>query len=81
MLYIAIFGFTYILVAIAVFAMLSGRTVRFEADMLNQGMSRKSVDSFYRSMQRQTVLATLRATAITSTALAGMITLVVWLLK
>jgi hypothetical protein len=81
MLYIAIFGVTYAVVAIAVFAMLARKTAQVGTNMLNQGMPRESVDVFYQSMQGKTVLATLQATAITGTVVGGLISLVVWLLK
>lgn len=79
--YIAIFGVTYMVVAIAAFAMLAKKTAQVGADMLSQGIPRESVDDFYQSMQGKTVSATLQATVITGTLVAGLISLVVWLLK
>ncbi|MFN7711579.1 MAG: hypothetical protein ACK5OI_04160 [Curvibacter sp.] len=79
--YIAVFGLTYLVVAIAVFAILAGRTARVGAGMLNEGMPRESVDAFYQSMRGKTILATLQATTITGTLLGGLISLVVWLFR
>lgn len=79
--YIAIFGLTYMIVAVFVFAMLARKSAQVGANMLNQGMSRESVDAFYESMQGKTILATLQATVITGTFVGGLISLVVWLLK
>lgn len=81
MLYIAIFGVTYLVVAIAVFAMLAKKTAQVGANMLHQGMPRESVDDFYQSMQGKTILATLQATVITGTVVGGLISVAVWVIK
>lgn len=80
MKYFAIFGVTYLVVAIAVYAMLAKKTAQVGANMLNQGMSRESVDLFYQSMNGKTALATLQATVITGSVVGGLISLVIWVL-
>ncbi len=81
MLYITIFGLTYLVVAITVFVMLAIKTARAGTYMRNQGIPRENVDAFYQSMQGKTVLATLQATIITGTVIGGIISLAVWLLN
>ena len=79
--YIAIFGVTYLVVAIMVFVLLARKTAQVGGNMLNQGIPRENVDDLYRSMQGKTLLATLQATAITGTILGGLISLVVRVLE
>ncbi len=78
MIYATIFGITYAVVAIAVFAMLASKTAQAGANMLNQGLSRDEVDAFYHGMQGKTVLATLQATLITGTVIGALVSAAVW---
>jgi hypothetical protein len=61
--------------------MLARKTAQVGANMLNQGMPRKTMDDLYRSMKGKTLMATLQVTAITGTILGGLISLVVRVLK